>query len=253
MIDRLSHLRFALTHFLQGRGGATNSHSGNRSFRTLVKKFQERYLKAKKRDKPSVAAEIVQEIREKGGRFLKRASTTPEGHVLWVDIGDERAKEKTCQALREGAPEIRRKRKMTLVGDKATKKSTEDGAEISPHGSSVSRSFSNDEGSGSSANHTPIVRETEKSRVLNHSTTNKSSPITIRPSAKLTRMRIAETVAVDQMDPEERDLYLEDFLPPDPCIRKQGTTNSYTLNPRASFPRPPSTHDNSGGWPIVKV
>jgi hypothetical protein len=31
------------------------------------------------------------------------------GQVIWVDIGDDRAREKTCQALREGAPEIRKK------------------------------------------------------------------------------------------------------------------------------------------------
>lgn len=37
---------------LCGRGGATNSHSGNRAFRSLVKRYQDRYLRAKKRDKP---------------------------------------------------------------------------------------------------------------------------------------------------------------------------------------------------------
>ena len=37
-------------------GGATNSHSGNRAFRSLVKRYQDQYLKAKKRDKPTVAS-----------------------------------------------------------------------------------------------------------------------------------------------------------------------------------------------------
>lgn len=37
-------------------GGATNSHSGNRSFRTLVKRYQDQYLHAKKREKPAVAS-----------------------------------------------------------------------------------------------------------------------------------------------------------------------------------------------------
>lgn len=41
---------------LSGRGGATNSHSGNRAFRSLVKDYQDQYLKAKKRDKPAVAS-----------------------------------------------------------------------------------------------------------------------------------------------------------------------------------------------------
>ena len=82
---------------LCGRGGATNSHSGNRVFRSFVKKFQERYLKAKKRDKPAVASVIVDLVRKQGGRFLRRYErTAPNGQVLWVDIGDERAREKVC-------------------------------------------------------------------------------------------------------------------------------------------------------------
>ncbi|KAL7566318.1 hypothetical protein ACA910_013641 [Epithemia clementina (nom. ined.)] len=97
---------------LCGRGGATNSHSGNRAFRSLVKKYQDGYLKAKKRDKPAVASLIVELVRKQGGRFLRRYErTAPNGQVLWVDIGDDRAREKTCQALRENAPEIRRRKK----------------------------------------------------------------------------------------------------------------------------------------------
>jgi hypothetical protein len=111
---------------LSGRGGATNSHSGNRTFRALVKEHQEQYLKAKKRDKPGVAALIVELVRKRGGRFLRRVEDMhkaaglsgggfgyvpdPNRMPLYVDIGDERAMEKTCQALREGAPEIRRKK-----------------------------------------------------------------------------------------------------------------------------------------------
>jgi len=68
-----------------------------------VKKYQEEYLRAKKRDKPAVASIIVELIRKKGGRFLRRcddekhAPRTTGGPVLYFDIGDERAREKTCQ------------------------------------------------------------------------------------------------------------------------------------------------------------
>jgi hypothetical protein len=107
---------------LSGRGGATNSYRGNRAFRTLVKDYQEEYLRAKKRDKPAVASLIVDNIRKRGGRFLRRdtnhnrrrlnrhdGSNGSGGYMIhWVDIGDDRAREKTCQALREGAPELRR-------------------------------------------------------------------------------------------------------------------------------------------------
>jgi hypothetical protein len=91
---------------LCGRGGATNSHCGNRSYRKLVKKFKDKYLKAKKKEKPSVAAEVVEIIRNLNppGRFLKKDKETG----WYLDIGDARAKEKTSQALREGAPLIRK-------------------------------------------------------------------------------------------------------------------------------------------------
>mmetsp|Transcript_30966 Transcript_30966/g.68574 ORF Transcript_30966/g.68574 Transcript_30966/m.68574 type:complete len:780 (+) Transcript_30966:793-3132(+) len=93
---------------LCGRGGATNSHVGNRNFRSLVKAHQERYLLAKKREKPGVAEYIVTLVRSLSppGHFLKKDRASGK----WFDIGDEKAKEKTAQALREGAPALRRQR-----------------------------------------------------------------------------------------------------------------------------------------------
>lgn len=91
---------------LCGRGGATNSHAGNRSYREIVKSYKDKYLKAKKKQKPNVAAEVVAKIRslDPPGRFLKKDKETG----WYLDIGDARAKEKTSQALREGAPLIRK-------------------------------------------------------------------------------------------------------------------------------------------------
>eukprot|EP00977_Amphora_coffeiformis_P014733 scaffold4214_cov172-Amphora_coffeaeformis.AAC.4 len=43
----------------------------------------------------------------RGGRFLKR--TKSPGRFGWKEIGEQRAYEKACQALRENAPEIRRR------------------------------------------------------------------------------------------------------------------------------------------------
>jgi hypothetical protein len=102
---------------LCGRGGATNSHSGNADFRSIVERYKLEYLNAKKINKPAVAGKIVEIIRKKGGHFLRKQMlpnssdpvTDANGNVVWYDIGDEKAREKTCQALREGAPEIRRR------------------------------------------------------------------------------------------------------------------------------------------------
>jgi hypothetical protein len=89
---------------LSGRGGGTNVHPGNRDFRDLINKYRTVYLKAKKNDKPSISRAIVKEIRSKGGRFLKKEE---KGH-LYYEIGDIQAREKTSQALRQRAPEIRK-------------------------------------------------------------------------------------------------------------------------------------------------
>jgi hypothetical protein len=90
---------------LCGRGGETNHHPGNIQYRNLVKAFQPLYIASKRRDKPRIAQCIVYTIRaHQGGRFLKR--TDPRSNS-WIDVGNTKAREKTSQALREGAPELR--------------------------------------------------------------------------------------------------------------------------------------------------
>ena len=88
---------------LLGRGGETNHHLGNIQYRQLVKASQPAYLAAKRRDKPRIAAAIVAVVRARSGRFLKKHL----GDHTWRDVGNVRAREKTSQALREGAPELR--------------------------------------------------------------------------------------------------------------------------------------------------
>ena len=89
---------------LSGRGGGTNLHMGNRNFRDLINFHRRTYLQARKNDKPAISRAVVRAIRESGGRFLKKM---PKSH-LWHEIGDDAAREKTSQALRQRAPEMRR-------------------------------------------------------------------------------------------------------------------------------------------------
>ncbi|KAL7541799.1 LOW QUALITY PROTEIN: hypothetical protein ACHAWF_007022 [Thalassiosira exigua] len=88
---------------LCGRGGGSNNHPGNESFRELVNEFP--YVNCPKREKPLIARRIVEAVRNQTppGRFLSKDSRTG----LWNDIGDGKAREKTSQALREGAPILR--------------------------------------------------------------------------------------------------------------------------------------------------
>jgi len=103
---------------LCGRGGSINNHAGNENYRVLVNQKKRVYLTARfKREKRLIAASIVQSIRSlnPGGRFLQRDAKTG----VWHDIGDTKARDKSSQALREGAPEIRKEiendRKQTQV------------------------------------------------------------------------------------------------------------------------------------------
>lgn len=89
---------------LSGRGGGTNVHPGNREFRDLINLNRRGYLKARKNDKPAISRSIVRSIRQQGGHFLKKDEKTG----LWFEIGDDAAREKTSQALRQRAPEMRK-------------------------------------------------------------------------------------------------------------------------------------------------
>eukprot|EP00548_Thalassiothrix_antarctica_P000046 CAMPEP_0194138218 /NCGR_PEP_ID=MMETSP0152-20130528/8066_1 /TAXON_ID=1049557 /ORGANISM="Thalassiothrix antarctica, Strain L6-D1" /LENGTH=454 /DNA_ID=CAMNT_0038835615 /DNA_START=151 /DNA_END=1516 /DNA_ORIENTATION=- len=83
---------------LCGRGNAINAHAGNEYFRLLVQRRKQVYSAARfKSEKRLVASSIVSEIRSVEGRFLARDSETKN----WYDIGDEKARDKTSQALRE--------------------------------------------------------------------------------------------------------------------------------------------------------
>jgi hypothetical protein len=96
---------------LCGRGAPSNFHPGNQRFRDIVASYQSAYLAAKRADKPDIALKVVHCIEGYGGRFLKRTKVPgvgPSGHFCWQEIGEQRAYEKACQALREGAPEIRK-------------------------------------------------------------------------------------------------------------------------------------------------
>jgi hypothetical protein len=95
---------FAPSSAVCGRGGGSNNHPGNESFRELVNEVKVPYVNCPKREKPLIARRIVEAVRNQTppGRFLCK-----DIKGLWNDIGDGRAREKTSQALREGAPIIR--------------------------------------------------------------------------------------------------------------------------------------------------
>jgi len=110
---------------LFGRGGKINQHAGNIKFREIVCRFQAEYCDSatKKIEKAFIAAKIVDMIRcqTPPGRFLKMH----EKAACWVEVGDERARKKTGQALRDGLSERKalNKRIKTLMERKDREKS----------------------------------------------------------------------------------------------------------------------------------
>jgi hypothetical protein len=80
-----------------GRGKQNWNHSGNTSFRRLIRMSVDRYLAAPcKSDKTAVVVSIVEKIRQLQGHFLKQ-----DGKVSWYDIGDAAAREKVGHSLRD--------------------------------------------------------------------------------------------------------------------------------------------------------
>ena len=61
-------------------------------------------MKARKNDKPAISRAIVRSVRDNNGRFLRKDDKSG----LWFEIGDDAAREKTSQALRQRAPEMRK-------------------------------------------------------------------------------------------------------------------------------------------------
>ena len=119
-----------LTTKYRCRGGGTNAHVGNSHWRMLVAANKELYVSLPKKQKMLLSKSIVNAVRSQNppGRFLQKDNKTN----LWYDVGDQRAQEKTSQALREGAPVIRSKSKDSGSED------DEDDQSVSPEKSQVS-------------------------------------------------------------------------------------------------------------------
>ena len=119
---------------LCGRGGLVNGYIGNISFRDMVAEKRDEYRDAKKKVKATIAKGIVESVQNRGGLFLRRIDIDTESgkgigsphkngsgspsksnggtgldaqSSRWIDISEEKAREKTSQALREGA-EVRK-------------------------------------------------------------------------------------------------------------------------------------------------
>lgn len=82
-----------------GRGGKANTHSGNINFRAEAQKLRSWYESSSKSEKFTISSYLVDLVREKGGRFLKR---NPDKPGSWSEADANDVRKKASQALREG-------------------------------------------------------------------------------------------------------------------------------------------------------
>jgi hypothetical protein len=97
---------------LCGRGVPTRTSPGNQAFRELIKQHEVEYIACRRNDKPVIATNLMEKVRTRGGRFLRRVKISHldgRERYAWNVLGANRVYEKICQALRDGAPQIRQR------------------------------------------------------------------------------------------------------------------------------------------------
>ena len=146
---------------LLGRGGKNNQHVGNENLRGMARAVREKYRKSTKKVKSNMSRDLVQKVRnlDPPGRFLERNPVTNE----WEDVGDERAREKVSQVLRDAVSEY--------CGPKAKKAAT---------ASATSASSSEDEKeTDATEEKTPETKEEEQQQQQQQQTVQAKEPVPI--------------------------------------------------------------------------
>jgi len=84
---------------LMGRGGKNNQHVGNENLRDMAREQAAVYRESSKKGKSYISRQLVRAARNliPPARFLRKNI----GAGLWEDVGDEIAREKASQALRD--------------------------------------------------------------------------------------------------------------------------------------------------------
>lgn len=78
---------------LRGRGGLTNRHKGNMKFRDEARKLRSNYRNksTSRHEKYLLSQDLVQRVKEYGGRFLERKGS------LWYEMSEKDARKKASQ------------------------------------------------------------------------------------------------------------------------------------------------------------
>ena len=110
---------------LLGRGKLIQEHTGNLRYRHIVESHTEQYERCSKTEKTQLASEIVQIVKDRGGRFLKKID---EG---WVEANAETVRDKVSHSFRNRRSVVNGSRKKG--SNKATKGAVKPGTVSRDH------------------------------------------------------------------------------------------------------------------------
>jgi hypothetical protein len=85
---------------LLGRGRPFQLFPGNLALTDTINIYRTRYVASKKMDKKIITSEIVGNIRNSGGRFLKKANDDNRSDVDWSEVDFETARLKVSHSFR---------------------------------------------------------------------------------------------------------------------------------------------------------
>ncbi len=112
VVDPLKNQGFGIVtphphDILSGRGNGANQHPGNIYFRRLINKYKHHYILTGPSEKKLITKKIVEEVQSRNppGRFLKQNSD----NELYDGLDMDKVLKKTGQALREKAPELKKR------------------------------------------------------------------------------------------------------------------------------------------------
>ena len=205
-----SHLRpLSDADVLCGRGGLVNGFVGNITFRDMVAEHRDEYRDAKKKAKALIAQGIVDKIKSRGGLFLHRvdidddggkgtgshknggrSSSTGDGGddspskskggtgmdaqgSKWADISEAKAREKTSQALREGA-EVRK----SSIGSRSVTTGSENGSVSAASATKAMASFADPPSLEASASKASTVSQKMRKKRKSENSTSTNSSLT---------------------------------------------------------------------------
>lgn len=185
-----------------GKGAPIGKHYGNFLLHMTINRYRTEYLNSRRKNKPIIIRQIVEEVKATGARFLLQVDV--QGNDKWVEADDDYVYRKVSHALR-----AKNTGKTVRIAENDFKRiATADiSAPTLNHNSERSPSRDNVSSVASSIYHLPeradlpIIRQEVASAVVSVAKKHpSSSPSVIRTSSRYERSRETSTNISQQVD-----------------------------------------------------